>query len=138
MTDYQVPMGSKNDAIKERKNIILKFYHEWKEQNPECRVYNRNLKDYIYVKHISISETAAHASKSFLSTLAVLQLEGIMAGAKKTSYEKVKENSNQRKFRAMIIMAYTCPGIGDVKLTVGVEHKTLIKTQYCITAISIE
>lgn len=138
MKEFNVPQGEAKEIVDQRKEIILDFYREWKSENPEQRIFNRNLKDYIYVKHISISETAMHASKRFLSTLAVLQLDGILSGAKKVSQEKVKQNSNQKKFRAMIIMNYLCPGIGLVKLTVGVEHKTFIKTQYCITAIEME
>lgn len=138
MKEFNVPQGETKEIVNQRKEIILDFYREWKSENPEHRVFNRNLRDYIYVKHISISETAMHASKRFLSTLAVLQLDGILSGAKKVSQEKVKQNSNQNKFRAMIIMNYLCPGIGLVKLTVGVEHKTFIKTQYCITAIEME
>ena len=138
MDCFSVPQGESKEDVKRRKEVILDFYRQWKSENPDQRVYNRNLRDYIYVKHISITETAMHASKRFLSTLAVLQLEGILNGAKKVSYEKVKKKDNQNKFRAMIVMTYTCPGIGAVKLTVGVEHKTLIKTQYCITAIETE
>ena len=138
MKKFKVPQGETKEIVNQRKEIILDFYREWKNDNPEQRVYNRNLKEYIYVKHISISETAMHASKRFLSTLAVLQLDGILSGAKKTSQKKVKQNSNQKKFRAMIIMNYHCPGIGLVKLTVGVEHKTFLKTQYCITTIEME
>ena len=138
MKEFKVPLGESREIIKQRKEIILDFYREWKRENPEQRVYNRNLKEYIYVKHISISETAMHASYRYLSTLAVLQLDGILGGARKVSQEKVKQNSNQKKFRSMIIMNYLCPGIGLVKLTVGVEHKTFIKTQYCITAIELE
>ena len=138
MKEFKVPLGESREIIKQRKEIILDFYREWKRENPEQRVYNRNLKEYIYVKHISISETAMHASNRYLSTLAVLQLDGILGGARKVSQEKVKQNSNQKKFRSMIIMNYLCPGIGLVKLSVGVEHKTFIKTQYCITAIELE
>lgn len=94
MKEFKVPLGESREIIKQRKEIILDFYREWKRENPEQRVYNRNLKEYIYVKHISISETAMHASNRYLSTLAVLQLDGILGGARKVSQEKVKQNSN--------------------------------------------
>ena len=35
-------------------------------------------------------------------------------------------------------MAYDCPGIGDVKLTVGVRKVTHEKVQYCITALNVK
>ena len=39
---------------------------------------------------------------------------------------------------AMLVMQYDCPGIGSVKLLVGIRHKTLLKVQYCITALEVE
>ena len=133
-----IPTGTSPEDIRQRKEIILSFYHDWKEAHPEHRVYNTSLKEYIYVKHISLSETATHASKNFWSTLAVMQLDSILRCANKVSYKKVKENSAQSKFRAMIVMEHNLPAIGLVKLTVGVEHKSLIKVQYCITALEVQ
>lgn len=39
------------------------------------------------------------------------------------------------KVLSMIRMSYTCPGIGNVKMMVGVKHSDKSKVQYCITAI---
>ena len=41
----------------------------------------------------------------------------------------------QAGYNKMLIMSYSCPGIGQVKLTVGVARRTLEKVQYCITAL---
>lgn len=38
----------------------------------------------------------------------------------------------------MITMTYDCPGIGAVKLTVGVRKVTHEKVQYCITAMDVK
>ena len=35
----------------------------------------------------------------------------------------------------MLRMAYNCPGIGVVKMMVGVKKRDKTKIQYCITAI---
>ena len=35
----------------------------------------------------------------------------------------------------MIKMSYHCPGIGLVKMLVGVKRSDMSKVQYCITAI---
>lgn len=48
---------------------------------------------------------------------------------------KPKARTSQSKFQAMIEMGHDCPGVGKVKLTVGVKLRTHIKIQYCITAI---
>jgi tRNA splicing ligase len=132
-----IPEGNTLDEIKERERIIREFYHEWKERNPLQRKYNLALKEYINIRMVSIVETSEHAAKSYLSTLAVLQLDAILVGAKKISIKKVKPNNkNQQPFERMMIMEYELVGIGAVKMTVGVRRRTQEKVQYCITAIS--
>ena len=70
-------------------------------------------------------------------TLAVLQLDAILVGAKKVSIKKTKVgNKNQKPFERMMIMTYELNGIGTVKMTVGIRRRTKEKIQYCITAIS--
>ena len=86
---------------------------------------------------VSIVETSEHAAKNYLSTLAVLQLDAILIGARKVSVKKAKPNNkNQQPFERMMIMEYDMMGIGTVKMTVGVRRRTQEKVQYCITAIS--
>ena len=132
-----IPEGNTLDEIKERERIIREFYHEWKERNPLQRKYNLALKEYINIRMVSIVETSEHAAKSYLSTLAVLQLDAVLVGAKKISIKKVKPNNkNQQPFERMMIMEYELVGIGTVKMTVGVRRRTQEKVQYCITAIS--
>ena len=132
-----IPVGNTLDEIKERERIIREFYREWKEKNPLQRKYNLALKEYINIRMVSIVETSEHAAKSYLSTLAVLQLDAILVGAKKVSIKKTKTNNkNQQPFERMMIMEYDLVGIGTVKMTVGVRRRTQEKVQYCITAIS--
>ena len=80
-----IPQGNNIDDIKKREQIIREFYREWKEKNPLQRKFNLSLKEYINIRMVSIVETSEHASKSYLSTLAVLQLDSILTGAKKVS-----------------------------------------------------
>ena len=94
------------------------------------------LKEYINIRMVSIIETSEHAAKNYLSTLAVLQLDSILVGAKKTSIQKTKPDSkNQKSFERIIIMEYEMAFIGKVKMTVGIRRRTREKIQYCITAI---
>ena len=134
----EIPRGDTPEEIKKRVEIIWNFYQIWKETNPTQRVYNLRLKDFINVRQISIDETARHASKRYLSTLAVLQLDAILACAKLIKTGKTEKRSNQQQFKAMLIMQYVCPGIGTVKLLVGIRHKSLLKVQYCITTMEVE
>lgn len=137
MIEQQIPEGNTLEEIKERERIIRNFYREWKERNPLQRKFNLALKEYINIRMVSIVETSEHAAKSYLSTLAVLQLDAILVGARKVSVKKTKEgNKNQKPFERMIIMEYSLVGIGSVKMTVGVRRRTKEKVQYCITAIT--
>lgn len=92
-------------------HIIRNFYREWKE--------------YINIRMVSIIETSEHAAKNYLSTLAVLQLDSILAGAKKVSVKKPKPgNANQKPFERIMIMEHELIGIGKVKMTVGIRRRT--------------
>ena len=92
----------------------------------------------INIRFVSITETCTHASRTYLSTLAVLQLDAILTNAKVVSTVGSKNNGNQKPFEKMIIMKYDCVGIGVIKMTVGVRRRTHEKVQYCITALQIE
>ena len=132
-----IPKGNSSEDIKEREKIIRHFYRRWKEENPSQRRYNLSVKEYINIRMVSIIETREHAAKSYLSTLAVLQLDAILVGAKKVYISKTKKNNkNQGPFERMMIMEYELIGIGKVKMTVGIRRRTKEKVQYCITAIS--
>ena len=113
------------------------MYRKWYEENPSKAVYNEDLHDNINVRFLSITETMRHAAKTYLSTLAVLQLDVILKCATKVGEPMpIKpEVNNQSIFEEMIIMECPLVGIGTAKLTVGVKKKTRLKIQYCITAI---
>ena len=81
-------------------------------------------------EEVVLAVTAKHAAKSYLSTLAVLQLDSILIGAKKVSSQKPQRgNKNQKPFERILIMEYELVGIGTVKMTVGVRRKTREKVQ---------
>ena len=85
-----IPEDNSIESIRKREQIIRDYYREWKEKNPLQRKYNIALKEYINIRMISIVETSEHAAKRFLSTLAVLQLDAILMGAKKVSTGSTK------------------------------------------------
>ena len=134
-SEDDIPRGEAPEDVVKRRSIISNFYREWKEQNPLQQKYNVFLKEYINIRFVSITETCTHASRTYLSTLAVLQLDAVLMGAKKVATVPAKKNGNQKEFEKMIIMHYRCPGIGTVKMTVGVKRRSHEKVQYCITAL---
>ena len=105
--------------------------------NPSLRRFNLSLKEYINIRFVSITETCAHASKNYCSTLAVFQLDAILPNAILKENKPANQNiKNQKGFKRMLIMEYHCPGIGPVRLTVGQKSSDESKVQYCITAIT--
>ena len=143
-----IPKGDSKEDIKKREKIIKEFYKQWaqikrgncKEDCRYCKkscrkVYNKSLKENIYVKQISVTDTVEHSSKSYLSTLAVLQLDTILQLARKIDTVKASANSNnQNVFEKMILMECEFGG-RKVSLKVGVKRSDKTKVQYCITAI---
>lgn len=131
-----IPIGNTREDNTARRKIIWDFYEEWKKKNPLQKKYNIALKAYINIRYVSIDETSYQASKSFLSTLSVLQLDSVLTLSKpyKTVNAKQKDK-NQKRFNKLIWMKHILPGIGEVKLLVGIARRTKEKVQYCITAI---
>ena len=78
MNKTLIPEDNSIESIKIREKIIRDFYREWKEKNPSQRKFNVALKDYINIRMVSIVETSEHAAKTYLSTVAVLQLDAIL------------------------------------------------------------
>ena len=125
-----VPVGDSVADRRARQEIIKQFYFYWKKRNPDLSRYNTFLKENIYINHTSLVETAGRASLTYLSTLAVLQLDAILQNARLCFVDKPKlENKQQSKFEKMLGMEYFCPGIGNVRLMVGVRRrdKTLLQ-----------
>jgi hypothetical protein len=123
----EIPPGNNREDIKSREKIISNVYREWYKANPSKAVYNNDLHENINVRFLSITGTIRHASKTYLSTLAVLQLDVILKYAYQVGEPTpIKPGViNQSVFDEMIIME--CPligiGIGTAKLTVGVKRK---------------
>ena len=127
--EIDIPLGDSAEEIKKRKQIIKNFYASWNDAHPDKKVWNKSLRAYIYVKYISINETVGHASISFASTLAVLNLTDILERAVIIKKSPAKSNDkNQRPFDQMIVMTYQ-----GIRLLVGHQKSTGEYVQYCIT-----
>ena len=69
--------------------------------------------------------------------LLVSYVDAILQNARLCFVDKPKlENKQQSKFEKMLGMEYFCPGIGNVRLMVGVRRRDKTKIQYCITALT--
>lgn len=126
-----IPSGNSKEEVKLREQIIKDFYAGWIAENPDKKVWNDDLNDFILVKYLSITETAEKAARQYESTLAVLRLSELLRKSKKVAEVPPKKGTkNQNPFIKMIIMQ-----LDNIKMTVGLQKTTGDKVQYCITAI---
>ena len=58
----EIPQGNSREEVKLRDRIIKDFYAGWIAENPEKKMWNEDLQDYILVKYLSITETAEKAA----------------------------------------------------------------------------
>ena len=127
----EIPQGNSREEVKLRDQIIKDFYAGWIAENPEKKMWNEDLQDYILVKYLSITETAEKAARQYESTLAVMRLSELLAKSKIVAEVPPKKGTkNQKPFLKMYIMQ-----MDNIKMTVGLQKSTGDKVQYCITAL---
>jgi len=127
----EIPQGNRREEVKLRDQIIKDFYAGWIAENPEKKMWNEDLQDYILVKYLAITETAEKAARQYESTLAVMRLSELLTKSKKVAEVPPKKNTrNQKPFLKMYIMQ-----LDNIKMTVGLQKSTGDKVQYCITAL---
>ena len=126
-----IPQGNSRADVKLRDQMIKNFYAGWIAENPEKKMWNDDLQDYILVKYLSITETAEKAARQYESTLAVMRLSELLTKSKKVAEVPPKKGTkNQKPFLKMYIMQ-----LDNIKMTVGLQKSTGDKVQYCITAL---
>ena len=126
-----IPTGTRKEDIKVREKIIKDFYAKWISENPEKKIWNDDLQDYICVKYQSINETYNKAARRYESTLAVFRLSEVLSRATLKEEKSTKlGDKNQKPYSKLLIMFYD-----GIKLTVGVQKTTQEKVQYCLTAV---
>jgi len=133
----RIATGNTIEDKKARKRFIKDFYKNWGILNPTKQIFNKSLNEYINVRHISVEETSGQASIRYKSTLALMFLSEILKNAVTKGNPRNSDTTkdNQKGFEKIIIMEYTKPEFGKIKLIVGVKRGTKDKVQYCITAI---
>ena len=127
----ETPQGNSREEVKLRDQMIKDFYAGWIAENPEKKMWNDDLQDYILVNYLSITETAEKAARQYESTLAVMRLSELFTKSKKVAEVPPKKGTkNQKPFLKMYIMQ-----LDNIKMTVGLQKSTGDKVQYCITAL---
>ena len=129
--ELNIPQGITKEDIKTREKVIKDFYAHWISENPEKKVCNDNLQDYMLVKFLSINETYNKAARRYKSTLAVFRLTEVLQKAVLIEEKLTKPyDKNQKSFEKLLIMRHD-----DVKLIVGVQKSNKDKVQYSLSAI---
>lgn len=130
-----IPMGQTMEEIKEREVLIKEFFTKWGNENPNHRVYNDALEDYIFIKGISVVEGKEHSAKSYRSTKAIMMIVEVLKNALPVRRIPTKKgNKNQSLFAYMLVMVYRHENIGTIKLTVGVKSNEQ-RIEYGISAL---
>ena len=132
----EIPSGDTKEDKKRRKQIIKDFFRLWEYANPEKRVFNKSLNDFIHIRYISVDETSGQASHRYVSTLAMMFLSEILENARQKGTHRNADQTkkNQKGFEKIITLEYR-KEFGTIKVTVGVKRGTKEKILYCITAI---
>jgi hypothetical protein len=126
-----IPQGNGREEVRMRDKIIKDFYAGWIAENPDKKMWNDDLQDYILVKYLSITETAEKAARQYESTLAVMRLSELLTKSKKIAEVPIKKGTkNQKPFSKIYIMQ-----LDNIKMTVGLQKSTGDKVQYCITSL---
>ena len=116
----EIPQGNSREEVKLRDQIIKDFYAGWIAENPEKKMWNEDLQDYILVKYLSITETAEKAARQYESTLAVMRLSELLTKSKKVAEVPPKKGTkNQKPFLQIYIMQ-----LDNIKMTVGLQKST--------------
>lgn len=130
-----IPLGQTMEEVKERESLIKDFFIKWGIENPNQRVYNDALGEYIFVKGISVVEAKEHSAKSYRSTKAVMMIDEVLKYALPVRRMRTKKgNKNQSQFAYMLVMVYRHENIGTIKLTVGVKSNEQ-RIEYGISAL---
>jgi len=126
-----IPAGCSREDVRSRDKAIKDFYAKWISENPDKKIWNENLQDFILVKFISIQETAEKAARKYESTIVVFRLTELLKYSIKVAEVPIKSGTqNQKPFLKLLIMQ-----LDDIKITVGVQKTTGDKVQYCITSL---
>lgn len=136
-----IPKGQSLAEIRMRQEIILRFWNEWRQKHPDHMVFNEKLKEPILLRSVSLIEAKEHSAKSYKSTLAILQLDEVLAKASPVGRTPAKQgNSNQSEFVEMLVMVYRSEVLGTIKITVGIRRQRKDglqeKVQYGMSAIA--
>ena len=138
--DYAIPKGWEKTDIKTRENIVWAILGKWLSKNPLKRKKNADLKDYIYLRFDGMQETVNKAARNYKSTMAMFELDFILATAIQIATDEPK-SKRQEKFAEILIMKAETPTFipyfDKVKMLVGItkQKKDAKKVQYSITAI---
>ena len=131
-TKKAIPTGDTKEDVYIRRAIIVERLAPLIGTSVPCKAFGNKRVEFIFA---SIDETAAHAAKTYKSTLAALRI--VEALKKATLINTDTPHSNkQRKmgFKKVHTLDGFLNRLGKVKIVVGEKGNTRIR-HYCITKL---
>jgi len=130
-----IPVGDSQEDRRIRREKIHEYIQKWRAQHfDHPYLYNENLKENIKISQVFLLESVCHSSIRYQSTKAIMNMEEVIAKARKICEVPSKErNNNQKPFEKMIVLRYDSEELGTVKMVVGVRNRTHEKVEYSIT-----
>ncbi len=124
------PLDLEGMPTKDRRQFIKLFMSYCLNSYYYCPA----LKDNVYINQRSIKETSAHAAKSTLSTLGVINLPAIIKNASVVKIDTPKSGSQTKKFRADSTILLKSQARDNIffKLAV-VRNKSGYHIHYCVS-----
>lgn len=133
---YSIPKG--NVKISDRQKLIEKYLKKLDKM-----IYCKALEADVMLIRKGVNETKRHASLTFKSTIAALNLEKAIENA--TYIKKVpkkRNDKNQKCFKYMHLLICPIKCVGYAKIVVGEfydnENIPSIYSHYCITHTSVQ
>lgn len=126
-----IPQGTDKESVYIRNAVIVAELSPLIGKSFPCPAFgNRNVE----VLFGSVSETATHASKNILSTMAAIRLVEALSKAKRIERTITPDSNRQKKmgFKKIHILLSELKGIGHVKIVVGEKANRRV-VHYCIT-----
>ncbi len=128
--NIEIPKGNTPEARQKRMNIIRQYAGRMKGDEVYCPVLGAK----VVINGTGIGEMIEHSSKSYLSTMAVLDLKHQIAIAKFFRYHIPKDNKQKKRGYLFMIELHGDLDGKATKIIVGVKLTAQYK-HYCITTL---
>ncbi len=128
-TKTDIPQGTDKESVYIRRGIIVANLYPLVRTSVPCKAFKKEVGFILN----SIDETATHAAKSYLSTLAALRVVEALGKSELVATHVAKSKKQIKlNFKKVHELKAELSGLGTVKIIVGERAKGRV-LHYCIT-----